>query len=160
VSRTLSALSWEEVKRIVQALEQVSQPYLTAEVQALRSQGKRVRLDGDLTGIPVFNTSQTYPHAAFGHMDDDIRLGYQAGVVSLESPTYGRLWLSVAHHPGDTVSCTQAEALVLAAEARLGLRPRRRTELLRQRIHAYEQQVAQTGKRLQRQQQAVKQAKQ
>src|SRR5258706_13642511 len=41
-------------------------------------------------------------------------------------PTYGRLWLSVTHHPGDTVSCTQAEALVLAAEARTRLRPRRR----------------------------------
>jgi hypothetical protein len=160
VSRTLSGLSWEEVKRIVQALEQVSQPYLAAEVQVLRTSGNRVRLDGDLTGIPVSNTSQTYPHAAFGHMDDDIRLGYQAGVVSLESPTYGRLWLSVAHHPGDTVSCTQAEALVLAAEARLRLRPRRRTELLRQRIHAYEQQLAQTGERRERQQQAMKQAKQ
>src|SRR5438105_15730471 len=111
------------------------------ELQALSAQGKRVRLDGDLTGLPVSNTSQTYPHAAFGHMDDDIRLGYQAALVSLESPTYGRLWLSVAHHPGDTVSCTQAEALVLAAEARLGLRPRRRTELLCQRIHAFEQLV-------------------
>jgi hypothetical protein len=66
VSRTLSALSWEEVKRIVQALEQISHPYLTAEVQVLRSQGKRVRLDGDLTGIPVSNTSRTYPHAANG----------------------------------------------------------------------------------------------
>src|SRR5438105_11387383 len=130
------------------------------ELQALSAQGKRVRLDGDLTGLPVSNTSQTYPHAAFGHMDDEIRLGYQAGVVSLESPTYGRLWLSVAHHPGDTVSCTQAEALVLAAEARLKLGPRRRTELLRQRIHVYEQQVAQTGERLERQKQAVKQAKQ
>src|SRR6266436_4164071 len=75
-------------------------------------------------------------------------------------PTYGRLWLSVAHHPGDTVSCTQAEALVLAAEARLKRRPQRRTELLRQRIHAYEQQVAQTGERLATQQQAVKRAKQ
>jgi hypothetical protein len=91
VSRTLSALSWEEVKRIVQVLEQVSQPYLNAELQVLRTPGNRVRMDGDLTGIPVSNTSQTYPHAAFGHMDDDIRLGYQAGVVSLESPTYGRL---------------------------------------------------------------------
>ena len=49
-------------------------------------------------------------------MDDDIRLGYQAGVVSPGSPTYGRLWLSIAHNPDDTVSCTQAEALVLAAE--------------------------------------------
>ena len=158
VSRTLSALSWEEVKQIVQVLEQISQPYLDTEVQVLRSQGKRLCLDGDLTGIPVSNTSQTYPHAAFGHMDDDIRLGYQAGVVSLVSLTYGRLWLSVAHHPGDTVSCTQAEALVLAAEARLQRRPRRRTELLRQRIHAFEQQVAQTGERLEKQTQAVKQA--
>src|SRR5438105_9114197 len=36
VSRTLSGLSWEEVKQIVQALEQISQPYLTAEVKLLR----------------------------------------------------------------------------------------------------------------------------
>src|SRR5713101_4063418 len=160
VSRTLSGLSWEEVKQIVQVLEQISQPYIDTEVQVLRSQGKRLCLDGDLTGIPVSNTSRTYPHAAFGHMDDDIRLGYQAGVVSLESPTYGRLWLSVAHHPGDIVSCTQAEALVVAAEARLRLRPRRRTELLRQRIAAFEQQQTQTGERLATQQQAVKGAKQ
>ncbi len=159
VSRTLSGLTWEEVKQIVQVLEQVSYPYIDTELQVLCSQGKRVRLDGDLTGLPVSNTSQTYPHAAFGHMDDEIRLGYQAGVVSLESPTYGRLWLSVAHHPGDTVSCTQAEALVLAAEARLKRRPRRRTELLRQRIQACEQQVAQIGERWETQQQAVKRAK-
>ena len=160
VSRTLRGLSWEEGKRIVQVLEQVSHPYLAAELQGLRGPENRVRLDGDLTGLPVSNTSQTYPHAAFGHMDDDIRLGYQAALVSLESPTYGRLWLSVAHHPGDTVSCTQAEALVLAAEARRRLRPRRRTELLRQRIAAYEQVVTQTGERLERQQPAVQQAKQ
>ncbi|HUE98597.1 MAG TPA: hypothetical protein VMN99_05045 [Anaerolineales bacterium] len=48
-------------------------------------------------------------------MSDEIRLGYQAGVVSLQSPTYGRLWLSVEHQAGDTVSCTQAEALVRSA---------------------------------------------
>src|SRR5712691_2844754 len=139
VSRTLSRLSWAEVKQIVQVLEQISQPYLTTEVQLLDSQANRLRLDGDLTGIAVSNTSRTYPHAAFGHMDDEIRLGYQAGVVSLQSPSYGRLWLSVAHHPGDTVSCTQAEALVLAAEARLHLRPRRRTDLLQQRMAALQQ---------------------
>lgn len=158
VSRTLHGLSWQEVQHLVQVLEQISQPYLTAEVQVLHSQGKRLRLDGDLTGLPVSNTSRTYPHAAFGHMNDDIRLGYQAALVSLVSPTYGRLWLSVAHHPGDTVSCTQAEALVLAAEARLGRRPSRRTDLLRQRIAAFEQQVARTAERLERQQQAVQRA--
>jgi hypothetical protein len=54
-------LSWEEVKRIVQVLEQVSQPYLNTELQLLRAQGKRLRIDGDLTSIPVSNTSQTYP---------------------------------------------------------------------------------------------------
>ncbi len=59
----------------------------------------------------------------------------------------------------DTVSCTQAEALVLAAETRLKRRPRRRTELLRQRIQACEQQVAQIGERWETQQQAVKRAK-
>jgi hypothetical protein len=159
VSRTLSALSWEEVKQIIQVLEQVSQPAINTELQVLRTHGDRLRLDGDLTGLPVSNTSQTYPHAAFGYMDDDIRLGYQAALVSLTSPTYGRLWLSVAHHPGDTVSCTQAEALVLAAEARTRLRPRRRTELLRQRLQAFEQQVAQTDERWETQQQAMKQAK-
>jgi hypothetical protein len=160
VSRTLSGLTWEEVKQIVEVVEQVSQPYINAELHMLRSPGNRVRLDGDLTGIPVSNTSQSYPHAAFGHMNDEIRLGYQAALVSLVSPTYGRLWLSVAHHPGDTVSCTQAEALVLAAEARLQQRPRRRTELLRQRLQAVEQQIAQTDERLETQKQAVKRARQ
>src|SRR5437588_7459150 len=93
VSRTLSGLSWQEVKQLVQVLEQISQPYLDTEVQVLCSQRNRLRLDGDLTGIPVSNTSRTYPHAAFGHMDDDIRLGYQAGVVSAGSPD---VWTVVA----------------------------------------------------------------
>jgi len=155
VSRTLSSLSWEEVHELVRTLERVSQPLLKAELELLCRQGQRLRMDGDLTGIPVSNTSTTYPNAAFGHMDDGIRLGYQAGVVSLESPTYRRLWLSVAHHPGDTVSCTQAEALVLAAEARTGLRPWRRTECLRERIQAFREQMIPTERRLHTQQQAL-----
>jgi hypothetical protein len=80
-------------------------------------------------------------------------------VVSLESPSYTRLWLSGAHHPGDTVSCTQAEALILAAEARTGLRPLRRTDLLKKRIQAGEQQMAETKKRREIQEQALEQAK-
>ena len=76
VSRTLSALSWAEVQAIVAVLDEVSQPYLQAELQRLRSTGERLRIDGDLTGLPVSNTSRTYPNAAYGHMDDEIRLGY------------------------------------------------------------------------------------
>ena len=85
-------------------------------------------------------------------------LGYQVAVVSLQSPTYGRVWLSGAHHPGDTVSCTQAEALVGAAEARTGLRPCRRTDLLQKRIQAFEQQIAGTENRREIQEQALDQA--
>ncbi len=142
VSRTLSSLSEDEVAALVQALEQVEWLLLRSELELLRAGCQRIRYDGDLTGLPVSNSSTAYPQAAFGHMGAEIRLGYQAAVVSLTSPTYGRLWLSAAHHPGDTVSCTQAEALLLAAEARTGLRPRRRTDLLRQRIGALEQQLA------------------
>lgn len=158
VSRTLSALSWGEARALAQVLEQVSQPLIQSELDVLRSGKQRLRYDGDLTGLPVSNSSRTYPNAAFGHMDDEIRLGYQAAVVSLESPTYRRLWLSAAHHPGDTVSCTQAEALVLAAEARTGLRPRRRTDLLSQRIEAFERQTETTQARLWIQREGVRKA--
>src|SRR5260370_374301 len=72
----------------------------------------------------------------------------------------GRVGRWGAVHPGDAVLCAQAGGLVLAAEARLKRRPRRPTRLLRQRIHACEQQVTQIGERLETQQQAVKRAKQ
>jgi len=159
VSRTLSALTWDEVHQIVDVLAALSQPFIEAELSQQRQAGQRIRLDGDLTGLPVSNTSRTYPHAAYGHMSTEIRLGYQAALVSLESPTYGRLWLSVEHHPGNTVSSTQAEALVLAAEKRLGKRPRRRTDLLRQRIQQFEQAMAATHRRLEAQQKAVQRAR-
>jgi hypothetical protein len=158
VSRTMSSLSWEEAQAIVKGLEEVSQPFLKAELKILRSKQKRLMLDGDLTGIPVSNTSTTYPNAAYGHMDDGIQLGYQAGVVSLVTETYGRLWLSGTHHPGDTVSSTQAEALVLAAEDRLGLRPLRRTDLLEKRIDDETQNLAPVEKRLKTQQENVETA--
>ena len=138
VSRTMSSLSWEEAYAIVAVLDEFSQPFLDTELAILRERKKRLTLDGDLTGIPVSNTSTGYPNAAFGHMGHEIQLGYQAGVVSLLTETYGRLWLSGTHHPGDTVSSTQAEVLVLAAEARMGLRPLRRTELLEKRIADYD----------------------
>jgi hypothetical protein len=159
VSRTLSTLNMEEVQALVRAIEQVEQPLIDAELARLRQQGERIVYDGDLTGLPVSPGSHTYPNAAFGYMDDEIRLGYQAAVVSLQSPIYRRLWLSGQAHPGDTVSCTQAEALVLAAEARTGLRPRRRTEWLKKRIEAFEQTMKITEQRLTTQTEAVRRAR-
>ena len=158
VSRTMSKLSWDEARALVAVLERVGKPFLESELKVIRRLGKLVEQDGDLTGIPVSNTSRTYPNAAYGHMDDEIRLGYQAGVTSLQSPTYGRLWLSVEHHAGDTVSCTQAEALVLAAEKRTGLRPHRRTELLQKRIEDFQKERQPTEKRLESQRAALEKA--
>lgn len=138
VSRSLAVLTPEESAHIVQVMEQISQPFVDQEVMlALRDRGELI-YDGDLTGRPVSNTSTTYPNVAYGHMSDVIRLGYKAAMVSMHSPTYGRLWLSSVQHPGDVVSCSQAEALVAAAEAKTGLRPRRRTEELRERLKALE----------------------
>jgi hypothetical protein len=92
-------------------------------------------LDSDLTSQPVSDTSETYPDAAYGHMDNNqLGLGYQVAKVGLRSRTYGRLMLSSALHPGDVVSCTQVKALIRAAEERMGFRPRRRTDLLSQRL--------------------------
>jgi hypothetical protein len=80
-------------------------------------------------------------------MDGKLQLGYQAAIITMGSPTYGRLGLSACRHTGKTVSATQAEALALEAERRLGRRPWRRTDLL---IWRLEQREAELLKRQQR----------
>jgi len=114
VSRTLQACTEETVEAVRDVIEEVSRPFIDREVVLSLQQTGTLIYDGDLTARPVSSTSTTYPGAAFGWMDDAVRLGYQAALVSLHSPTYGRLWLSVTPHPGDTVSCSQADALECA----------------------------------------------
>lgn len=143
VSRTLKACTLETVADLKCVLEDVSQPFIDQEVSLALSERGVIIYDGDLTGRPVSNTSTTYGGAAFGWMSDEIRLGFQLALVSLHSPTYGRLWLSGQHHPGDMVSTSQAEALVRAAEARTGVRPWRRTDLVQQHLADQEQRLHQ-----------------
>ena len=133
VSRTLSSLTDIEVGEIAAILERLSQPFVDREVEGGLASGPLI-LDGDLTPRPVSNGSQTYPEAEYGHMNDRLQLGYQAAVVSLGSPTYGRIGLSARQHSGKTVSASQAEELALEAERRLGRRPLRRIDLLVQRL--------------------------
>jgi hypothetical protein len=134
VCRSLQALTGAEAEQVSGLLSAISRPFIDQEVLlALRSHGRLV-YDGDLTGRPVSNTSTTYPGAAYGHMSDSVQLGYQAAMLSMHSPTYGRLWLGVTPHPGNTLSFGQAEALVRAAEAQTGVRPMRRVELLSARV--------------------------
>jgi hypothetical protein len=152
VGRTLQGLTQAEAEALGRVLGEISRPFIDAEVtQALAQQGRLI-YDGDLTGRPVSNTSTTYPEAAFGHMDDAVRLGYQAAVVSVRSPTYRRHWLAVQPHPGNLVSCLAAEELVLAAEAATGVRPQRRTALLAERLQALREACQQAEQRLNQQQ--------
>ena len=155
VSRTLSGLTQAEAEQIVGVVEQITRPILAEEVMRTLQSAGRLTYDGDLTARPVSNTSSTYPGVAYGHMGDGLQLGYQAAMVSLHSPTYGRLWLSVTPHPGDTVSCTQAEALIRAAEAKTGLRPWRRTDLLRERMRALERECQTYQEKAQQSQEAL-----
>ncbi len=158
VSRTLQALSLDEAQQFIQCLQQVSQAFIDAEVALALEQEGHLIYDGDLTGLPVSKSSTTYPQVAYGHMDDAIRLGYQAAVVSFHSPTYGRLWLSIEHHPGNTLSAHQAAALVQAAEASTGRRPWRRVDLLEQRQKALGEEGEARHKRLEEHQQKFAEA--
>jgi hypothetical protein len=133
VSRTLSRLTDAEVEQIVAILERLSQPFIDQEVAGGLAGGPLI-LDGDLTPRPVCNGSRTYPEAEYGRLNDRLQLGYQAAIVSLSSPTYGRMGLSARQHAGKIVSATQAEALALEAERRLGRRPLRRIDLLAERV--------------------------
>lgn len=134
VSRTVQSLYEAEVETIRQAVDGISQPIIDQETELALDQSGQLIYDADLTGRPVSNSSTSYPGAAYGYMGDTVSLGYQAALVSVHSPTYGRLWLVNRLHPGDTVSSTQAQALVQAAEERTGRRPRRRTELVTERL--------------------------
>ena len=134
VSRTLTTLRQDEAEQVAGVLHQKTKLILDEEVMRALQISGRLTYDGDLTGRPVSNSSTTYPNTGYGHMDDALRLGYQAALVSMHSPTYGRLWLSVVPHPGSTASCTQLEAMVVAAEAETGLHPLRRTSLLKSRL--------------------------
>jgi hypothetical protein len=141
VSRTLAACDAASVQALKGALDAISQPFLERAVSDLRQRQETLVLDADLTGRPISSTSQTFPGAAFGYMDGEIRLGYQLAEICLQTRLFGRQWLSAQHHPGDTLSAPCLLDLVQEAERRLGCHPRRRTELLEQRIGACEQTI-------------------
>ncbi|HET6344153.1 MAG TPA: hypothetical protein VFH51_04430, partial [Myxococcota bacterium] len=139
VCRALQALTTAEAEAVTEVFVRLSQPFVDQEVLLALRQAGRVVYDGDLTGRPVANSSTSYPGAAYGHMSDVLQLGYQAALVSIHSPTYGRLWLRVQPHPGNTLSCSQALAMLCAAETATGVRPRRRVELVQARLQGLQQ---------------------
>jgi len=153
VSRTLHACDTQTVAAVEAAITSFSQPFIDQAVHELVRCGLPLTYDFDLTGQAVSSTSTTYPEAAFGWMNDQVRLGYQLARVCLSPKTGERIWLAGFHHPGDTVSATCLKELVQAAEAQTGVRPRRRPELVTRRIDA-QQTLMERTRRLAHQQQA------
>jgi hypothetical protein len=151
VARTLEQLRDGECEQILDVCREINQVWVNEEIDTILKAGDMLVWDGDLSGLPVCKSSKTYPNAAYGHMNDAVCLGYQAAVVSMVSPTYGRLWLSIEHHPGNVTSATQGENLVRAAEARSGVHPRRRVDLLEKRIEFEEKRQQTWQSKLQKQ---------
>ena len=118
VGRTLDCCDATTVTALEAAISAFSRPFIDAAVHEDVRRGYRVVLDVDLTGRPVSPTSTTYPEAAFGWMNDQVRLGYQLARVCLSPQTGKRLWLAGFHHPGDmgsaayVRSCTSSRLVI------------------------------------------------
>lgn len=138
VSRTLDVCDAATVQGAQRAIEAFSQPFIRTAVSECLHADQALVYDVDLMGQSVSPTSITYPDARFGWMDNQIQLGYQLARVCLTTRHGERIWLAGFHHPGDTVAVKCLEELVRAAESQTQVRPRRRTELVHQRIAAME----------------------
>jgi hypothetical protein len=133
VSRTLDAAEEETLSAVTEVLQAVSRPFIEAAVmEAIRQEGQLV-IDVDLTGRKVSPTSSDYAEASFGWMDDDISKGYQAAVTSLVCTRWKRLMLTLQRYTGRTLSAECLQAAVQEVEQLLGVRPRRRVELIQER---------------------------
>ncbi len=141
VSRTLDACDDETVSTMQQAIQTFSQLFIRTAIHELIGTGAPIVYDLDLMGQGVSATSTSYPAAAFGWMNDSVQLGYQVARICFTTHAHERIWLSGFHHPGDTVSGSCLQELIRSAEQQTGVRPRRRIELVRQRITAHEQQM-------------------
>jgi hypothetical protein len=136
ISRTLDCCDDQTVHAVEHAIQAFSRPFIAQAIEELLRRGIPITYDLDLLGQTVSATSQTYPYARFGWMDDGVHLGYQLARVCLTGHDGMRHWLAGFHHPGDTVSVNCVKELSLASEAQTGIRPRRRTELVAQRVQA------------------------
>ena len=143
VSRTLATTDEATLAALQRVLQAVSRPFLEREVLALVRANRPLVIDVDLTGRTVSPTSTTYPDADFGWMDDAVAKGYQAAITTLSGGPCGRLVLCSQRYPGRTKSAECLRAAVRQLEQVLGLHPRRRPDLVRQRLAELAPQVQQ-----------------
>jgi hypothetical protein len=157
VSRLLYELDEVAVKQVAAALEAVMRPYLVQAVHEVLRQQAYVTLCGDLTGRPVSAYSQTYPpDAVFGYMANQLCKGHQAVVVTLKG-LHQRVHVLTSQQPGNTVAGPCLQAMVTDTERRLGCRPRRRTELVKERLAALESKIKDKEQWVETQRRAIRQ---
>lgn len=149
ISRTAASLDEATIAAITAMLNDVSQPFIDQDVQALLQEHLPLILDFDLAPRRVSNTSTTYPGAQYSWQDDRVGLGYDAALVSLTSQRYGRLFLAGFHYPRNPIALPRLQLMVLTAEARLGRRPRRRAELIKKRLKLTRDKIEQRQRWLQ-----------
>jgi len=151
VSRTAASLDQTAISAITDVLNEVSQPFIDQEVQALLKEQLPLILDLDLAPRRVSNTSTTYPDAQYSWQNDRVGLGYDAALVALTSLRYGRLLLAGFHYPRNPIALPRLQKMIFAAEARLGRRPRRRPELIKKRLKPVREKIKQRQRWLQAQ---------
>ena len=142
LSRTLAAADQQTLSAVETALLTISEPFVQAEVSALMRTRGAVLIDIDLTGREVSPMSADYPDAEFGWMDDKVRKGYQALVISLSGGPSGRLLLQGRRYGGRTQSAEVLRSAVGQLEAQLGGHPRRRTDVVQARLEVLERELA------------------
>lgn len=143
VSRYLYELGEPDVESVESELEAILRPYIRSAAHEVLCHQEVLTLCGDLTGRPVSAYSATYPpDTVFGYMANQLRKGHQAALVTLKGLRH-RVHVAAFHHSGDTVSSTCLREFVKETESRLGCHPRRRTELVHQRIEALEAKMSQ-----------------
>jgi hypothetical protein len=150
VSRTLDATDEETLMAVVRVLQTISRPFIDAAVVETLRKKERLVVDVDLTGRKVSSTSTDYDDATFGWMEDGISKGYQAAVTSLVCERWTRLMLTLQRYTGRTQSAECLQAAVQAVEELLGVRPRRRVELLQSRRYELRTQIEKTQADLER----------
>lgn len=130
VSRTLDAADEQTQQEVLEVLRTISEPYIQQAVMETLQKQDFLLIDLDLTGRPVSPQSTDYLDADFGWMDDGVQKGYQAAITSLVCERWQRLMLTCQRYSGRTSSADCLQQAVSEVEKLLGIRPRRRTELL------------------------------
>ncbi len=145
VSALLGAVSPQSVDALKEELQQVIEPYRRRLLRHLCP--SFLVVDFDLTGLVVSDQAETYEGADYGYLGEGgVAKGYQFARAQLGTPK-GVVVLGGFLHPGRTVPLHCLAELVRLTEATLG-RPRRRVELIEQRLAQAERELAQVEERL------------